>query len=189
MEPATDRATQDLIVSLRKTSERDFHDLSMALLEKDVHEIISIARQLGIEDQGPNSWRKTAQASGDPKVLEKLRMSYVMDVRQWILNASSYRYVKGQLEVLPDGSGFLRNVQLAREAPYAQSYDNYDVYVSRTIIDFFRLRPGEIVSGLRRWPYPGETCLVLIEGLPIEREPPAMGQASSSAGTPAQRHG
>ncbi|HXH60527.1 MAG TPA: transcription termination factor Rho [Fimbriimonadaceae bacterium] len=57
-------------------------------------------------------------------------------------------YRKGILDVLPDGWGFLRQMN------YQPSTD--DVYVSQSQVKRFGLRPGDIVFGLVREPKEGE---------------------------------
>ena len=78
-------------------------------------------------------------------------------------------FVKGVLEVLPEGYGFMRSVQ----NNYMPSWE--DVYVAPSQIKKFGLRTGDTIVGFARLPKEGEKYKALIKmeavnGLPAEPE-------------------
>jgi transcription termination factor Rho len=74
--------------------------------------------------------------------------------------------VKGTLERLPDGFGFLR----AAEFDYVSGPD--DVYISPSQIRRFNLRTGDTISGVIRKPKDGEKYFALLKVNTINFEPP-----------------
>ena len=73
---------------------------------------------------------------------------------------------EGVLEILPDGSGFLR----APDYNYLPGPD--DIYISPSQIRKFNLRTGDIVSGLIRPPKEGERYFALLKVESINFEEP-----------------
>ena len=78
-------------------------------------------------------------------------------------------FVKGVLEILPEGYGFMRSAQ----NNYMPSWD--DVYVAPSQIKKFGLRTGDTIAGFARLPKEGEKYKALIKmeavnGLPADPE-------------------
>ena len=74
--------------------------------------------------------------------------------------------IEGVLEVLPEGHGFL----LSPENGYIPSPD--DIYVAQSQIRRFKMRTGDVVSGLCRPPHDDERYFALVRVETINGEPP-----------------
>jgi len=156
-----EKIKQQRIVELRKLCDEHYVDFSNMLLLKSADHLRLIARELGVEGADH-------PGSGDDSAL---RTVLVMGIREVILDAGGYADIVGRMELLADGSGFLRDVDLHPDVLYhtPQQSDSYDVYVPPTLIRGKRLRQGDIVGGKRRGPYPGEQHLVLLNVDEVKR--------------------
>jgi transcription termination factor Rho len=119
------------------------------LKNKNIKELVSIARQLNID--GASSMRK---------------QELIFALLQAQAEMSGLIYGEGVLEILPDGFGFLR----------AQSY-NYlpgpdDIYVSPSQIRRFSLCTGDTVSGQIRPPKDNERYFALLKVEAVNFEDP-----------------
>jgi transcription termination factor Rho len=119
------------------------------LKNKNIKELVSIARQLSID--GASSMRK---------------QELIFALLQAQAEMSGLIYGEGVLEILPDGFGFLR----------AQSY-NYlpgpdDIYVSPSQIRRFSLCTGDTVSGQIRPPKDNERYFALLKVEAVDFEDP-----------------
>jgi transcription termination factor Rho len=119
------------------------------LKNKNIKELVGIARQLNIE--GASSMRK---------------QELIFALLQAQAEMSGLIYGEGVLEILPDGFGFLR----------AQSY-NYlpgpdDIYVSPSQIRRFNLCTGDTVSGQIRPPKDNERYFALLKVEAVNFEDP-----------------
>ena len=119
------------------------------LKNKNIKELVSIARQLSID--GASSMRK---------------QELIFALLQAQAEMSGLIYGEGVLEILPDGFGFLR----------AQSY-NYlpgpdDIYVSPSQIRRFSLCTGDTVSGQIRPPKDNERYFALLKVEAVNFEDP-----------------
>jgi len=112
------------------------------LEEKDVKKLVSVALELGVEEEEVQDVNKH-------------------DITFKILEAQAKRngllFSEGVLETLDDGFGFLR----APEFSYLPSQD--DIYVSPSQIRKFKLRTGDTISGVVRPPKNGEKYFALIK--------------------------
>ena len=112
------------------------------LEEKDVKKLVSVALELGVEEEEVKDVNKH-------------------DITFKILEAQAKRngllFSEGVLETLDDGFGFLR----APEFSYLPSQD--DIYVSPSQIRKFKLRTGDTISGVVRPPKNGEKYFALIK--------------------------
>ncbi|MGB3860728.1 MAG: transcription termination factor Rho [Candidatus Aminicenantaceae bacterium] len=112
------------------------------LEEKDVKKLVSVALELGVEEDEVQDVNKH-------------------DITFKILEAQAKRngllFSEGVLETLDDGFGFLR----APEFSYLPSQD--DIYVSPSQIRKFKLRTGDTISGVVRPPKNGEKYFALIK--------------------------
>jgi transcription termination factor Rho len=119
------------------------------LKNKNIKELVGIARQLNIE--GASSMRK---------------QELIFALLQAQAEMSGLIYGEGVLEILPDGFGFLR----------AQSY-NYlpgpdDIYVSPSQIRRFNLCTGDTISGQIRPPKDNERYFALLKVEAVNFEDP-----------------
>ncbi len=112
------------------------------LEEKNVKKLISVALELGVEEEEVQDVNKH-------------------DITFKILEAQAKKngllFSEGVLETLDDGFGFLR----APEFSYLPSQD--DIYVSPSQIRKFKLRTGDTISGVVRPPKNGEKYFALIK--------------------------
>jgi len=112
------------------------------LEEKDVKKLVSVALELGVEEEEVKDVNKH-------------------DITFKILEAQAKKngllFSEGVLETLDDGFGFLR----APEFSYLPSQD--DIYVSPSQIRKFKLRTGDTISGVVRPPKNGEKYFALIK--------------------------
>ena len=112
------------------------------LEQKDVKKLVSVALELGVEEDEVQDVNKH-------------------DITFKILEAQAKRngllFSEGVLETLDDGFGFLR----APEFSYLPSQD--DIYVSPSQIRKFKLRTGDTISGVVRPPKNGEKYFALIK--------------------------
>jgi len=167
---------EQIVLELRKLSDWHRRDFSGLLLKKSTAELKKYASALRIE-YGPAAieqyaWSmrvKPTDLGFDERDNDRaelaLRQMLMNRIREVMLQVGGYLYIEGRLEVLGKGDGFLRDVHVAQNPGFRQAgqYDNYDVYVPRQLIVRSRLKNGDIVAGIRRWPYPGEEHLVLLE--------------------------
>jgi transcription termination factor Rho len=119
------------------------------LKNKNIKELVTIARQLSIE--GASSMRK---------------QELIFALLQAQAEMNGLIYGEGVLEILPDGFGFLR----------AQSY-NYlpgpdDIYVSPSQIRRFNLTTGDTISGQIRPPKDNERYFALLKVEAVNYEDP-----------------
>lgn len=124
-----------------RSGEREVRDLkSLPLEEMTISELNQYARRFGIV--GAGLMRKDA-------LIEKIK--YVEAHPELEME------VKGVLEKLPDGFGFLRS------AAYDYVSGPDDIYVSPSQIRRFGLRTGDTVSGVIRKPKEGEKYFALLK--------------------------
>lgn len=119
------------------------------LITKPIHELLEIAKDVGIEEFGRH--RK-------------------QDVIFSILKASAKKgddiYSQGVLEILQDGFGFLRS------AVNSFSASPIDIYVSPSQIRRFGLRTGDEIEGKIRTPKDNERYFALLKVNTINQAPP-----------------
>jgi uncharacterized delta-60 repeat protein len=146
-----DQVKEKRIVELRKLCDERFGEFSDILFSKSLTDLRTIGKELNIE-------------GADDLDRPDIKTYLVFAIRELILGLGGYRYVEGRLEILPNGSGFLRDVHFAGPGLHSPMRDdNYDVYVPASIIKRFQLKESDIVASLRRWPYAGEEYLVLLD--------------------------
>ncbi|TFH19634.1 MAG: transcription termination factor Rho [Myxococcales bacterium] len=120
-----------------------------ALKQKTAKELAEVGRDLNVE--GVSTLRK---------------QELIFGILQAQAEQSGNVYGEGVLEILPDGSGFLR----APDANYLPGPD--DIYISPSQVRRFGLRTGDCVSGLIRSPKEGERYFALLKVEAINYEEP-----------------
>ncbi|MBN1638655.1 MAG: transcription termination factor Rho [Ignavibacteriales bacterium] len=121
------------------------------LQSQKVVELYEIAKELGIS--GYSDLRKQDLIN---KILESQTLK------------DGVSYLKGVLEVLPDGYGFLRS------ADYNYLPSPGDIYVSPSQIKKFALRTGDFVSGQVRPPKEGERFFALLKVEAVNNRAPEL---------------
>lgn len=108
------------------------------LRDRSTEELFQMAEEAGVKD--PSNLRRHEMMF---KIVEKMPRG--LDVRG-----------EGVLDIVPDGFGFLRS----RDNSYVGTPE--DIYVSPSLIRRLGLRNGDSISGLVRYPNPGERYFALV---------------------------
>src|SRR5690606_4964425 len=119
------------------------------LKQKPIGELLEIAREMGLEN-----------------LARTRKQDVIFSILKKAAKNGSDIYGAGVLEILQDGSGFLRS----SEGSYLAGPD--DIYVSPSQIRRFNLRTGDTISGKIRPPKEGERYFALLKVSEINFEPP-----------------
>ncbi len=119
------------------------------LKKKKIHELVEMAKELGIDNVG-----------------NMRRQELIFAILQAQTERDGKIYGQGVLETLPDGFGFLRSP----DYNYLPGPD--DIYVSPSQIRRFNLRTGDIVSGQIRPPKESERYFALLKVEQVNMEDP-----------------
>ena len=116
---------------------------------KPAHELISMARDLGIEGMSRNR-----------------KQDVIFSILKKQAVGGEEIYGEGVLEILQDGYGFLRS----EVDSYLAGPD--DIYISPSQIRRFQLRTGDSITGRIRPPKPGERYFALLKIKDINKDDP-----------------
>lgn len=119
------------------------------LKQKPAHELIDMARELGIENMARNR-----------------KQDVIFSILKKEAKGGTDIYGDGVLEILQDGFGFLRS----DTSSYLAGPD--DIYVSPSQIRRFQLRTGDSIEGKIRTPKQGERYFALLKIQTINGEKP-----------------
>ncbi len=119
------------------------------LKQKPVSELISVAREMGIENMACSR-----------------KQDIIFAILKHHAKSGEDIYGDGVLEILQDGFGFLRSA----DSSYLAGPD--DIYVSPSQIRRFNLRTGDTIAGKIRPPKDGERYFALLKVGEINFEPP-----------------
>ena len=120
-----------------------------------VSELREIAKECGIEKSYNLKKEELIEKINSSKEKEKIeKLDLSENAQETLKNLEDKDYVKGILELHPDGYGFLRRIN------YLPSEE--DIYVSPSQIRKFRLRNGDEILGVKSPPKDGENFNALL---------------------------
>lgn len=120
-----------------------------------VSELREIAKEYGIEKSYSLKKEELIEKINSSKEKEKIeKLDLSENAQETLKNLEDKDYVKGILELHPDGYGFLRRIN------YLPSEE--DIYVSPSQIRKFRLRNGDEILGVKSPPKDGENFNALL---------------------------
>lgn len=120
-----------------------------------VSELREIAKECGIEKSYSLKKEELIEKINSSKEKEKIeKLDLSENAQETLKNLDDKDYVKGILELHPDGYGFLRRIN------YLPSEE--DIYVSPSQIRKFRLRNGDEILGIKSPPKDGENFNALL---------------------------
>lgn len=120
-----------------------------------VSELREIAKECGIEKSYSLKKEELIEKINYSKEKEKIeKLDLSENAQETLKNLEDKDYVKGILELHPDGYGFLRRIN------YLPSEE--DIYVSPSQIRKFRLRNGDEILGVKSPPKDGENFNALL---------------------------
>src|SRR5438067_13878709 len=94
------------------------------------------------------------------------KQDLIFRIEQSLLDSDTVLRGEGELEILPEGYGFLRS------ADWNYLYGPDDIYVSPSQIKRFDLRTGDTITGQVRPPKEGERYLALLKVEVVNSEEP-----------------
>ncbi len=132
---------------------KNLEDRSLDKLK--VSELREIAKECGIEKSYSLKKEELIEKINSSKEKEKIeKLDLSENAQETLKNLDDKDYVKGILELHPDGYGFLRRIN------YLPSEE--DIYVSPSQIRKFRLRNGDEILGIKSPPKDGENFNALL---------------------------
>ncbi len=151
IEEMTDEEYENKVREFFERKESDF------IIMRDVPDVNELYKQFGIEEEFAEEPKVEEPVRSSKRKNEPVAQQEKFEEPQPRYDFSDIIKTDGVLEVMADGTGFLRS----SDYNYLQSPD--DVYVSQQIVKHYGLKTGDVVEGPIRPPREGEKYFPLVK--------------------------